>query len=187
MPTSLVKASGPDGRKPGPFGSRRRSRPAAARRGARESTASAAAPLRAFARRVLRREGVTDEDVNVILAGDVLLRELNARFRGKDRATDVLSFTYRDQAARGRRALEGEIFVSLERVRAQARRYRHTPGAELARLVTHGLLHLCGHDHMKAGERRVMRAAEREALGTDLDDAARRAFELLARQRIADS
>ena len=74
----------------------------------------------------------------------------------------MLSFTYADDGpGASPRGLEGELYLSTARIAAQARRYRHTPGAELLRLVTHGLLHLCGHDHMKAGERRVMRAAER--------------------------
>ncbi|MCE9627393.1 MAG: rRNA maturation RNase YbeY [Candidatus Eisenbacteria bacterium] len=46
----------------------------------------------------------------------------------------------------------------------QAQRYRVSEGAELARLVIHGALHLCGHDHMKAGERKRMRAREEAAL-----------------------
>jgi hypothetical protein len=54
--------------------------------------------------------------------------------------------------------------VSLDRVRVQAKRWRVTEGAELARLVIHGVLHLCGHDHMKAAERRVMRAYEEAAM-----------------------
>jgi ssRNA-specific RNase YbeY (16S rRNA maturation enzyme) len=49
-------------------------------------------------------------------------------------------------------------------VRDQARRYRVTPGAELARLVAHGTLHLCGHDHARPAERRRMRARETAVL-----------------------
>lgn len=150
------------------------------------------AAIAAYAQKVLAREGVRRAEVTIVLADDALLRKLNRGYRRIDRATDVLSFTYRDTgegesvgprtAATARaRALEGELYVSLERVSAQARRYRHGEGDELARLVTHGLLHLCGHDHMQAGERRVMRAAEKVALGTDLGAAARNAFERVAR------
>jgi probable rRNA maturation factor len=147
--------------------------------------------IAAYAQRVLAREGVRRAEVTIVLADDALLRTLNRTWRRIDRATDVLSFTYHDTGegeergpaaaseVRGR-ALEGELYVSLARVTAQARRYRHSPGAEMARLVTHGLLHLCGHDHVQAGERRVMRAAEKTALGRDLGAAARTAFETIA-------
>jgi len=136
-------------------------------RAPRPVPASARARLLGYARRVLAGEVVTRPDVIIVLGDDALLRALYARFKGKDRTTDVLSFTLEDDALpRGGRRLAGEIYISRQRLLAQARRYRHTPGRELSRLVTHGLLHLAGHDHMKAGERRVMRAAERAAEGT---------------------
>lgn len=135
-----------------------------------------------YAKRVLAREGVTHPDVSVVFGDDALLRSLNARYRGIDRATDVLSFTYADDGPGARpRALDGELVLSTARLAAQARRYRHTPGRELLRLVTHGLLHLCGHDHVKAGERKVMRAAERAALGADVPPLTAAAFESVAR------
>jgi probable rRNA maturation factor len=151
-------------------------------------------PIAAYAKKVLAREGVVRADVTIVLADDALLRSLNRQWRKMDRATDVLSFTYADsgdgeavgpaEAARAlRRTLEGELYVSLDRVAAQAKRFRHSAGEELARLVTHGLLHLCGHDHMKAAERRVMRAAEKVALGRDRGAVARGAFERAARTR----
>jgi probable rRNA maturation factor len=140
----------------------------------------------AYARRVLAREGVTRADVSVVFGDDALLRSLNARYRGIDRATDVLSFTWADEGPGGRRrALEGELVLSTARIAAQARRYRHSAGAELLRLVTHGLLHLCGHDHVKAGERRVMRAAERVARREDLGSGGAAAFEAIARAMLA--
>jgi probable rRNA maturation factor len=148
--------------------------------------APARARFAAYARRVLAREGVARPDVSVVFADDATLRALNARYRGIDRATDVLSFTWADDGPDApRRALAGELVLSTARLAAQARRYRHTPGAELLRLVTHGLLHLCGHDHVKAGERRAMRAAERAALARDLGAGTRAAFEAVAKAALA--
>src|SRR5688572_14475175 len=144
-------------------------------------TAAARRAFDFYVRRVLRREGVTRPTITVVLADDRLLRELNRDYRQIDRATDVLSFTYRDtDGMPGPRALEGELYISLDRVHAQARRYRHTAGDELLRLVTHGLLHLCGHDHVQAAERKVMRAAERRVLAGDVGAPERRAFAVLA-------
>jgi len=149
--------------------------------------AAARARLAAYARAVLAREGVTGLDVGIVLAADAELRRLNAQYRGIDRATDVLSFTYADDGpGAAPRRLEGELYLSTARIAAQAKRYRHSPGAELLRLVTHGLLHLCGHDHMKAGERRVMRAAERLALKEDLPRGGAAAFETIARAALRE-
>jgi probable rRNA maturation factor len=142
--------------------------------------ARARARFAAYASRVLKREGVTRNRVTVVLADDAMLRSLYARYKERDRATDVLSFTYEDARGPRSRKLEGEIYISRERLFAQAKRYRHTPGDELLRLVTHGLLHLSGHDHMKPGERRVMRAAERVAMREDFAPGDRGAFAVVA-------
>ncbi len=120
------------------------------------------APLRAVVRAVLAREERRAGEIAIVLAGDAELRELNRAWRGIDRATDVISFAYdEDEPDAGTRPVGGDLVISMERVAEQAKRYRVTPGAELARLVVHGTLHLCGHDHVGAGERTVMR--EREA------------------------
>ena len=118
-----------------------------------------AAPLRALVRRVLAGEGRRAGEIAIVLSDDAELRELNRRWRGIDRATDVLSFPY--QAAP---AIAGDLVVSLDRVREQAKRYRVSQGRELARLAIHGALHLAGHDHHRTGDRRLMRGRENAAL-----------------------
>jgi probable rRNA maturation factor len=60
--------------------------------------------------------------------------------------------------------VNGDLVISLERMRDQAKRYRISEGRELARLVIHGALHLAGLDHHRAAERRIMRAREDAAL-----------------------
>jgi probable rRNA maturation factor len=122
-------------------------------------------PLRALVAVVLRGERRRLGEVGILLADDARLRELNREWRGIDRATDVISFAYDEtEADAASRPVRGDLAVSLDRVHAQARRYRVTPGAELARLVAHGTLHLCGHDHARAAERAAMRAREATAL-----------------------
>ncbi len=100
------------------------------------------------------------EEIDLILLDDGAMRELNRAFRGLDRTTDVLSFDLRPASLPGE-PLTGEVAVSTDRVMVQARRYRTSPGRELARLTVHGLLHLQGHDHRYASERRRMRSMER--------------------------
>ena len=122
-------------------------------------------PLRALVASVLRLERRRAGEIAVVLADDALLRRTNRDWRGIDRATDVISFAYDEhEADAATRPVRGDLLVSLDRVRDQARRYRVTAGAELARLVAHGTLHLCGHDHARLAERRRMRARETAAL-----------------------
>ena len=121
--------------------------------------------LRGLVGLVLELEGRRGGEIGVVLANDEVLREFNRRWRGIDRATDVISFNYdEDQPDRATRSITGDIVISMDRVRSQARRYRVSPGQELARLVIHGTLHLCGHDHTRAAERRTMRERERVAV-----------------------
>jgi len=119
-----------------------------------------AAPLRDLVTRTLALEGQRPGAITILLADDAALRVLNRRWRGLDRATDVLSFAYETQSGR----VNGDLAISLERMSAQGRRYRVTPGRELARLAVHGTLHLAGLDHHAAAERARMRARERQAL-----------------------
>jgi probable rRNA maturation factor len=111
---------------------------------------------------------------------DPEMRELNREHRQKDRATDVLSFplyepdaferrgrTHPRDAVAGERML-GDIVISVDTAQTQAAEYDATLAREVERLLIHGVLHLCGHDHEKAGERRVMEREERrlaEAIG----------------------
>jgi probable rRNA maturation factor len=120
-----------------------------------------ASPLRALVHAALALEGRRPGEVAVVLADDATLRELNRRWRGLDRTTDVLSFGYDDGTGE---VADGDIVVSLERVEEQARRFRVSRGRELARLVAHGALHLAGLDHARAAARRAMRAREDRVL-----------------------
>jgi len=143
------------------------------------------APIRVLIRAALAAQGRRAGEIAVMLLGDADLRTLNREWRCIDRATDVLSFSYDEtgpgetmKPAGGRRPsgrrrlgaatlpmrtgrrVNGDLAISLDRMRAQARRYRVTPGRELARLVIHGALHLAGLDHQRPAERRHMRARE---------------------------
>ncbi len=124
-----------------------------------------AAPLRAIVRHACAAAAVRPGEIAVVLSDDAELRALNRRWRRLDRATDVLSFGYDDGARPGQpRRVHGDLVISLDRMREQARRFRVSEGAELTRLVIHGALHLAGHDHHTAPERRVMRALEDQVL-----------------------
>ncbi|MBK7369276.1 MAG: rRNA maturation RNase YbeY [Candidatus Eisenbacteria bacterium] len=133
--------------------------------GAPSPARSLAVPVRALVSLVLKRLGRRTGEVAVVLAGDALTRRLNREWRRMDHATDVITFAYDEhEADADTRPINGDLVVSMDRVRVQAKRWRVTEAAELARLVIHGALHLCGHDHMRAAERRVMRAFEDAAM-----------------------
>lgn len=97
--------------------------------------------------------------VNVAFVSKLTMRQLNRTYRRHDRVTDVLSFTYNDDP------ISGELVICLDQAQLQAKRHAHSLLRELEVLITHGLLHLAGHDHMKLKERTVMRSLERRVLG----------------------
>ena len=127
------------------------------------------APLRALITATLALEQRRPGEISVLLTDDAMLRDMNRRWRGIDRATDVLSFGEEPEG----RATHGDLVISLDRLRAQAKRYRVTAGRELARLVVHGTLHLAGHDHHRVTERAVMRTRERRVLAAAAHDVKR--------------
>ncbi len=103
--------------------------------------------------------------VEIILAGDGLLRRLNKEFAGKNKTTDVLSFRFNESVSpeKGLNYI-GEIYISLEQAKRQAEEYGVNLQEELRRLVTHGTLHLLGYDHQKKDETKLMRKKEEEYL-----------------------
>jgi probable rRNA maturation factor len=86
--------------------------------------------------------------VNVLLTTDAAIRDLNRRFRGKDKATDVLSFPAAPlQSAKPAERVAGDIAISVETARCQATEQGHALTCELKVLILHGVLHLAGYDH----------------------------------------
>ena len=106
-------------------------------------------------------------DVSIVFADDGFVRALNARYRATDRPTDVLSFPMpggdtagRPSEADGPEPVLGDVVISTDRAAAQARRFRRTEDREILKLVSHGVLHLLGHDHEKTRDRAAMRKLE---------------------------
>ena len=95
----------------------------------------------------------------VILASDTEVKRLNARHRGRNKPTNVLTF---DPAAPG---LPGEIVLALGTVRREAAAEGRRPADHLAHLIVHGVLHLQGHDHDHAGAARRMEMREAAVMG----------------------
>lgn len=100
------------------------------------------------ARRVFRAANVGDVDVTITFVLDREMRALNRRWRKIDKATDVLSFSaVEGEFVMGDDKLLGDLVISSETAARQARALGHDVVVEVAVLVCHGLLHLCGLDH----------------------------------------
>ncbi|HEY4008583.1 MAG TPA: rRNA maturation RNase YbeY [Acidobacteriaceae bacterium] len=112
--------------------------------------------LTRFLSQARRLVGLTGE-VDVLLADDRTLRRLNREFRGKDKATDVLSFPAAEDFG-GEHA--GDLAISLDTAARQAREHGHGLRDEVRVLLLHGLLHLSGMDHETDRGEMAMREAE---------------------------
>jgi rRNA maturation RNase YbeY len=121
--------------------------------------------LRRSARRLLRGLGLDGAELSVVLVSDAEMRRLNRRWRGKDRATDVLSFAQREGAGGAPDGLLGDVVISVDTARRQAGARGATLAREGDRLLVHGLLHLLGYDHERSpAEARRMQRRERALL-----------------------
>ncbi len=136
--------------------------------------------IRKTIRAALAAEGVDLPcEVDVLVTSDEGIHALNQEMRGVDAATDVLSFPEFDLSPGELPAPEdadpgtglaplGDMAVSLERVRAQAKEYGHSNRRELAYLVTHSVLHLLGYDHLDEGPQKAQMREREEAILSEL-------------------
>lgn len=109
-------------------------------------------------------------EVSVVFTDDEYIHELNLKYRGKDRPTDVLSFALNEgeepEIIDGPvEVLLGDIIISVETALRQANEYGHTLEREMAYLTVHGILHLLGYDHERPEDKAEMRAEEEYVLG----------------------
>nr|WP_208379707.1 rRNA maturation RNase YbeY [Alkalibacillus almallahensis] len=102
-------------------------------------------------------------EMSVTIVDDETIKQINADYREKDYATDVISFALEEQ---GEGELDivgddlpvhlGDIVISIDRAKAQANEYNHSLNRELAFLAVHGLLHLLGYDHETKADEKAM-------------------------------
>lgn len=115
---------------------------------------------------MLKNLNLPDAELSVLFVGDRAMRTLNRQYRGKDRTTDVLSFSLREGRFKGVQPdMLGDIVISVPTARSQALAAGLTLQQELERLLVHGLLHLVGYDHERcAADARTMQVKERSLL-----------------------
>ena len=95
-------------------------------------------------------------EFNVIIINNEEIRKINREYRNIDRETDVISFALEDEMdiKYDDFRLLGDIYISLDKAYSQAMEYGHSRERELCFLITHGILHLLGYDHMKPDDER---------------------------------
>lgn len=122
-----------------------------------------------------------EAQVNMLVTDDEGIRKYNRQYRNIDASTDVLSFpmiffeTEADFGAAEKQPADcfepesgelilGDIIISAQKVKEQARKFEHSEKREMAFLITHSLLHLCGYDHITEKEAEIMEKKQEEIL-----------------------
>ena len=105
--------------------------------------------------RIVSESGLKGGKVDVIITGDEKVHEINSEFLGHDYNTDIITFNYNEG-----KTVNGEIYISAERVKENAGEYGGGLRSEMRRVIFHGFLHLCGYDDRTKEERKKMTEME---------------------------
>jgi len=108
---------------------------------------------------VLKKEGRTARNISFLFCSDKYLLSINRQFLKHNFYTDIITFDYSEKEK-----TEGEIFISIERVKENADSFKQPFQTELMRTIIHGILHLCEYKDKKPAEKKRMRTKENEAL-----------------------
>jgi probable rRNA maturation factor len=118
---------------------------------------------RSIASSVLERESACFDEISIVFLGDSAMQRVNRAFMGRDESTDTLAFELTPEMARQKPVSGirlGEVIVCMDRAISQSKRYRVSLGKEVARLLIHGLLHLCGFEDGTKNDRARMHRRE---------------------------
>ncbi|MCB0438587.1 MAG: rRNA maturation RNase YbeY [Mangrovimonas sp.] len=109
--------------------------------------------------KTIEAESCSQGEINYIFCDDEYLHKLNVEFLNHDTLTDIISFDYSIG-----KIVHGDIFISIERVADNAQDFKVTFEEELARVIIHGILHLCGYKDKTDEDAQVMRLKENHYL-----------------------
>lgn len=116
--------------------------------------------LKAFIKELFAREGQGLKNLQYVFCSDDYLLEINQEFLQHDTLTDIVTF----ELGIDPNITEGEIYISIDRVKDNAEKFKVTEEQELHRVIFHGALHLCGFKDKTKEQSAKMRAKENEAL-----------------------
>ena len=105
------------------------------------------------------KEGSGIAGVNFIFCSDAFLLDLNKTYLKHDTLTDVITFNFSEENEKGS-GISGEIYISLDRVRENAREFKVSVQEESCRVMVHGVLHLLGYSDKSAAQKKLMRQKE---------------------------
>jgi probable rRNA maturation factor len=105
--------------------------------------------------RIISDAGLKAGIIEVIFTSDRKVYEINSEFLGHDYYTDIITFNYNEG-----KTINGEIYISAERVRENAETYRTLLKTEIRRVIFHGVLHLCGYDDRTKEQKKKMSEME---------------------------
>lgn len=111
-------------------------------------------------RSVVKNEGKTLNSLNYIFCSDEYLKEINIQFLKHRTYTDIITFNYNPSETE----IEGEIYISIDRVRENAREFESDFQTELHRVIIHGVLHLIGYNDKTKADKIEMRKKEDSSL-----------------------
>lgn len=112
--------------------------------------------LKAFLAKQIRKEGIVIESLQYVFCSDEYLLGINKQFLNHDYYTDIISFDLSEQKGQ----LIGDIYISIDRVKENAKTQGNVYMHELLRVIFHGALHFCGYKDKKPSDVKLMRSME---------------------------
>ena len=109
--------------------------------------------------RIIESEGFDEGEINYIFCDDEYLHKINVEYLDHDTLTDIISFDYTVG-----NLIQGDIFVSVERVKDNANDFNVSFEEELKRVLSHGVLHYCGYKDKSPKDEALMRSKEEEKM-----------------------
>ena len=117
--------------------------------------------------KALEKEKIKKASCSIIIVDNDYIHKLNKEYRGINRPTDVISFALEDDKTMvipDEIRLLGDIYISIDKAKEQAKEYGHSLERELCFLAVHGIYHLLGYDHEKEEEEEIMFKKQEEVL-----------------------
>jgi len=116
--------------------------------------------IRKWIKDTILAEGFKPGEISFILCSDEYLHKINVEYLDHDTYTDIITFDTSDK----HQSISGDIFISIDRIRENARTFNVNEGDELHRVIIHGILHLCGYLDKKPADKQLMTQKENEYL-----------------------